>query len=103
MFTTKIFSGGDVARGLLDAWLDSLNTPTQGMMVVGYSTVSAYQIAEVYVTVKTWKRSVEEFRRGERGTLAPTTIDEIPQEPTIDYGTETVADVFGRKNEGPTV
>lgn len=93
MFKTKFFSAGDIERGLLDGWLNSLNTRDQGMMVVGYGVFPASQItlmkegmaigsgppvSEVAVTVKMWRRSASD-------SIGRTTIDELPEEPTINY------------------
>lgn len=95
MFKTKSFSPGDIDRGLLDAWLEDESGVHHGIMVVGYSfnnptgqrTTSiapGYEIktdvSELYVTIKKWKRN--------SAVIVPparSTIDEIPEEPSIEY------------------
>lgn len=76
MFTTKLFSIDDLSRNLLDPWLHSFAKSEYGMMIVGYATLGHYLV----VTVKQWKRSENPNLSHSR-----TTIDEIPQEPTIHY------------------
>lgn len=86
MFTTKLFTAGDIERGLLDGWLNSLNTNEQGMMVVGYGTFPETEtnVSELSVTVKMWKRTAMDSL----GRSMRTTIDEIPEDPTIQVDEE---------------
>lgn len=76
MFTTKSFSEGDMDRGLLDPWLNLFIERGRGIAVVGYVVFEGF----LTVTVKTWILATYPS-----ATPARTTIDEIPQEPSINY------------------
>lgn len=86
MFRTKFFSAGDIERGLLDTWLDSLNTKQHGVMVVGYATFPAWSggASELSITVKIWQR--QDLATGINNLPGGrTTIDPLTEEPSIAY------------------
>lgn len=78
-FISKSFTWADVGTNRQDVWLNSLSDKEHGIIVVGYT---AYERG-LQITVKRWKRSDAPGAGAVRAT-----IDEIPQEPSIDYETE---------------
>lgn len=84
MFITKIFNVREIVEGGLDRWLNSLKTPGYGVKIVSQVALASTSlgIVNVSTTVSTWKL--------QDPTVLPirTTIDQIPEEPTINYPEE---------------
>lgn len=82
MFTTTIFSIIDVENGELDKWLNSFRMPGYGARIASMVVIptSRDYSDRVSVTIVAWKL-------GENPAAAKvsTTIDQIPEEPSINY------------------
>lgn len=76
MFITKIFGAREIVEGSFDRWLNSLRTPGHGVKIVAQVALTSGSIS---TTVSTWKL------QDPNGFPVRTTIDQIPEEPTINY------------------
>lgn len=73
MFKTKIFTVQEISDGRLDAWLNNLQLPGYGVRIASQVAINV----SVMTTISIWKL-------GENPQASVrSTIDEIPEEPTI--------------------
>lgn len=82
-FVTRLFGYLEIGNGSLDKWMNSFLDGAHGVAIAGTTTISNGLNNEyAMVTIKIWNRA-------EVNTSATTptrlTIDEIPEEPTINY------------------
>lgn len=90
MFITKIFKVWQVSDGVMDTWLNKLSDSEHGIKVIQshWKQHNDYDEDVLFITVQRW-------RRGPNlpGVVSPrTTIDTIPEEPSIAYPDGEITD-----------
>lgn len=81
MFTTKVLTLSEIQGGALDRWLNSLRKGNRAVRLAHSIGLPESPMHEAYVVVTavTWQINESASRPNIRAT-----IDEIPEEPTID-------------------
>lgn len=89
MFKTKIFNEREIIEGGLDRWLNSLSTPGYGVKIASQVALvkEVPLMQSISTTVSVWK--LQEAN----GLSVRPTIDEIPQEPSINYPEDEVPNI----------
>lgn len=85
MFVSKYFKTTEAGLGAMDDWLNGLRKPGYAVKVVG-QCIDPNSESDGYVIVTTdvWKLG-ESLANPASRVPERTTIDEIPEEPSIDY------------------
>lgn len=86
MFNTKMFKTSEAGITAMDLWLNSLRKTGYGVKIVSQCVEpeTSERLGFIFITVNTWKLQDPNV------LPARSTIDQIPEEPSINYPEDEV-------------